>query len=185
MSIHEVLLMPLRSDDAIIQQSHILALQGPGEWDLKYMQHFLQSADMGSLAMTGPDAVTWGSVEKPKSYSPDLVALSPRPREDTFSDWFTEKAVPKLLKCGCARFKKKSHVHGVIGYEDTNIQRVTYWITNILASLIPIASIVVLSSVHSLSGRLATIASFNVLISICLSVFTGAKRSEVFAVTAA
>jgi membrane protein YdbS with pleckstrin-like domain len=80
---------------------------------------------------------------------------------------------------------KASPVHGVIGYEETTVFRVTYWITSIIASLIPIASIAVLYVVHSMSTRLAIIACFNVLISICLCGLTNAKRAEVFAVASA
>ncbi|KAI0617669.1 hypothetical protein TUN199_10331 [Pyrenophora tritici-repentis] len=56
---------------------------------------------------------------------------------------------------------------------------------SILASLIPIASIVVLCFVSSMPARLGTIAGFNVLVSICLMAFAGAKRAEVFAISAA
>lgn len=57
--------------------------------------------------------------------------------------------------------------------------------TSILASVIPIASIAVLYYVQSMPARFAIIAAFNILVSVCLSGFTNAKRSEVFAVTAA
>jgi len=73
----------------------------------------------------------------------------------------------------------------VVGIDDSSIYRVTSWLTSIIASLIPIASIVVLYSVGSMKARLGIIAAFNLLISTCLSTFTNAKRSEVFAVTAA
>jgi hypothetical protein len=76
-------------------------------------------------------------------------------------------------------------VHGVVGYEDTTIYRITYWITSILASLILIISIVVLYLVHSMPARLGTIAGFNILVSICLMALTNAKRAEIFAITAA
>jgi hypothetical protein len=80
---------------------------------------------------------------------------------------------------------KPSPVHGVVGYEETIIYRITYWITSILASLILILSIVVLYLVHSTPARLGTIAAFNILVSVCLMALTNAKRTEVFAITAA
>lgn len=80
---------------------------------------------------------------------------------------------------------KPSPIHGVIGYEDSTIYYITYWITSILASLIPIASIVLLYCVNSMRARLGIIAAFNVLVSICLMGLTNAKRVEVFAITAA
>jgi hypothetical protein len=78
-----------------------------------------------------------------------------------------------------------SPIHGVIGYEATTIFKVTYWMTSIIASLIPILSIAVLYRVHSMPARLAIIAGFNILISVCLCGLTSAKRSEVFAVASA
>lgn len=169
-------------DEALVQQSQILAYPEPGQWDLDDIQKLLYN--MG-LPLKGLDSTVWGTVIAPKDYSPDLITLCPRKKEDPFSDWMAEKAVANLLRCGCSRLMKPSRVHGVIGYEDTRVMKITYWITSILASLIPIASIIVLYCVHSMSARLGVIGAFNLLISVCLSAFTNAKRSEVFAITAA
>lgn len=169
-----------------MQASHILAFPEPDQWDISFIQNFLHTAEMGPLAMTGLDATTWGSISERKAWRPDLVAVCPRPKEDLFSNWVSEKAIVLFRGGGAvARLKNPSRIHGVVGYQDTTVLKITYWTTSILASLIPIASIVVLYSVHSMSARLAIIGAFNVLISICLSGFTNAKRSEVFAVTAA
>lgn len=172
-------------DEALIQQSVIHRFPEPDKWDLNYIQHFLATKDMGPLALIGDDATIWGSTLAPDSHSPDLVALKPRQKEDAFSKWVTENAIISLFRCGCARFKKPSKVHGVVGYEDSNIFKITFWITSVLASLIPIASIVVLYCVHSVEARLGIIAAFNLLLSACLVGFTNARRTDVFAVTAA
>lgn len=76
-------------------------------------------------------------------------------------------------------------MHGIIGYQDAKVLQITYWMTSVIASLIPIGSIIVLYKVHSMAARLGIIAGFNVLVSLCLSIFTDAKRAEVFAITAA
>ncbi|CAN9389878.1 unnamed protein product [Alternaria alternata] len=173
------------TDHALIQQSLILSYSGPGKWDLHHMQDYLQTPEMGPLALTGEDATIWGSMQDRNSYAPDLIALRPRAKKDAFSVWAAENTIFKLLWCGCTRFMKPSPVHGLIGYEDNTIYRITYWITSLLASLIPIASIVVLYCVHSMPARFGIIAAFNVLLSICLMGLAGAKRAEVFAITAA
>lgn len=139
---------------------------------------------MGECALEGPDSTVWGSVNDRKSHKPDLVALRPRVKEDPFSSWAAENTM-NLLKCGCARFVKTSQKHGVITYKDSTIYKITYWITVILAALIPIASIAVLNEVQSMPARLGIIAAFNVLISICLIGFADAKRDQVFAINAA
>ncbi|KAF2186251.1 hypothetical protein K469DRAFT_706921 [Zopfia rhizophila CBS 207.26] len=172
-------------NEALIQASTVANLQEPDKWDLNYMQRFLATKEMGSLALIGDDATTWGSITNPNGFSPDLIALRPRQNEDAFSKWVAENAVVNLFRCGCARFKKASRVHGAVGFEDSTIFRITSWITSIAASLIPIGSIVVLYYVNSMLARLGIIAAFNLLISACLSTCTNAKRAEVFGVTAA
>lgn len=137
------------------------------------------------LPFSGPDSYTWGSCADRESHSADLITLCPRPKEDPFSNFAAEKTIGILFKCGLDRFMKPSAIHGVVGYEDTTVFKITYWITGIVASLIPISSILVLYAVHSIKARLGVIAAFNVLLSVCLIGFTNAKRAEIFAVTAA
>jgi hypothetical protein len=57
--------------------------------------------------------------------------------------------------------------------------------TIILASSLPILSIVLLYYVHSMTTRLGLIGVCNLLVSVCLGAFTKANRAEIFAVTAA
>jgi hypothetical protein len=175
----------LPADDALIQQSVILKLDEPEQWDLHYLQDYLQTKEMGPLALMGRDADVWGSVCDRDSYKPDLVALRPRTERDAFSMWATRKAVGSLFTYLFSRFVKPSPVNGLWGVEDTIVYRATYGITSILASMIPIVSIVVLYYVDSMPARLATIAAFNILVSLCLMLLAGAKRAEIFAVTAA
>lgn len=172
------------TDEALVQQAQILAYPEPDRCDLTYVQNFLHHKEALGLSLRGPDAKVWGSVSEPKKHSPDLITLCPRQKEDPFSGWVVEKAISNLFRCGCARFMKPSKIHGVIGYEDVKVLKITYCLMSILASLIPIASIVVLYTVHSMPARLSIVGAFNVLISICLVAFTNAKRSEVFAITA-
>jgi hypothetical protein len=140
---------------------------------------------MGECALEGPDSTIWGSSDERKSHKPDLVALRPRAREDPVSKWAAETTIFNLFKCGCARYLKRSRKHGSISYTDSTIYRITYWITVILAALIPIASIAVLNEIQAMPMRLGTIAAFNVLLSICLIGFADAKRDQVFAINAA
>jgi hypothetical protein len=165
----------------------ILKFPEPERWDLEHVQSLLEPEvnNTGPLILPGPDGTTWGSVADPKTYSPDLITLCPRQKEDPFSSWVSKAALLNMFRCGCDRFKKKSRKHGVVGYMDTSILKITQWLTSILASLFPIASILVLYRVHSMSAKLGIIAGFNILLSVSLIGFAGAKRSEVFAVTAA
>lgn len=139
---------------------------------------------MGPLALIGKDNDIWGSMQDPESFRHDLVTLKARRQDDAFSKLVSENVV-HLFRCGLARFKAFSKTHGTTGYNDSSVKRITRWVSNVIASLVPILSIVILHSVSSTKARLGIIAGFNFLISACLSAFTNAKRSEVFAVAAA
>lgn len=173
-------------DEAIVRQATILRYPEPGLWDLHHVQNYLQSPEMGNQqGLIGPDATIWGSYERKTQHKPDLVALRPRAKKDPFSVWAAESTIQNLFRCGLTRFMEPSKLHGAVGYEDGTIYRITYGFTSILASLIPIASIVVLYQVQSMSARLGIIAAFNVLVAVCLMGFANAKRPEIFAITAA
>ncbi|KAF1972653.1 hypothetical protein BU23DRAFT_643310 [Bimuria novae-zelandiae CBS 107.79] len=61
----------------------------------------------------------------------------------------------------------------------------TFWITSVAAAMAPVASIFILTWIDDIWGRLGTIAAFNVLVSVLLTLMTEARRTEVFSVTAA
>ena len=157
----------------------------PDKWDRNYVQHFLATADMGPLALIGDDAMTWGSMTNPNGHARDLISLRPRRLDDSFSHWLASSVITSLFRCGCTRFKKPSKTHGVVGIQDSTIIRIASWVTSVLASVIPIVSIAVLYNVNSMKVRIGMVAVFNLVISLCMTVFTDAKRSEIFAVGAA
>lgn len=170
-----------------IQQCQILSYPEPDAYDLKFMQRFLHSPDHMDLALLGPDANIWGSLTARQSYSRDLTSLCPRQKEDPFSSWVATNAVSMLKKRGWNRMLRSSRAYarGIVAYEDARIFQITYWITSVVASLLPISSILILYRVQSTSARLGIVVLFNVLVSLCLNAFTSAKRAEVFAITAA
>ena len=139
---------------------------------------------MGCRVLQGEDAFTWGSAKDPKGFHQDIITLKARKKEDPFTDWVAARAASILLRC-FGRWKMKSRTHGEAVIYDSSVHRATLWMTSIFASLLPIASILVLTNLQTLKAKLGTIAAFNVLISVCLTIFTDAKRIDIFAVTAA
>jgi hypothetical protein len=156
-------------------------MKEPGEHDLKDLQDYL--LEIG-LPLEGDDSDIWGSRADPHAHAPDLVTLRARQQEDIFSTWVVEKAVRRAFLC-CQHRIKPSKVHGMKGYEGQTFLRLTYWITSIIASVLPSAFIIVLYCIKSTWVRLVVLAAFNLLVSVCLTAFTTANRSEVFAITAA
>ncbi|EMD70237.1 hypothetical protein COCSADRAFT_78798 [Bipolaris sorokiniana ND90Pr] len=171
-------------NEALLQISNLSQIPAPQKFDLTDIHHFLHSKAMQSNLLDGIDSVTWGSWDKPEDHAPDLVGVHPRPKADNFSRWITEKSV-NLFACGLDRLTKGTPSLGRKVYYDSEVLKITSWIMCILASLLPIASILVLLNVPSLKGRLWVIAAFNILMSVCLRTFTEAKKSEAFAITAA
>jgi hypothetical protein len=140
---------------------------------------------MGPLALVGGDSDVWGSVLHPYKRCSDLITLRPRDDEDSFSHWVANKAVPVLFRCGIEKLMKPSQVHGMVSLSDSALHRVTFLSTTVVASVLPVASILALYFVSSTPKKLAVIACFNILVAICLSVLTKAKRMDIFAITAA
>ncbi|XP_014562215.1 hypothetical protein COCVIDRAFT_84933 [Bipolaris victoriae FI3] len=171
-------------NEALLQVSYLSQIPAPQKFDLTDLYHFLGSESMGPCWLAGTDHGTWGAWDNPEHHAPDLVGVHPRPRADDFSQWIVEKSV-RLFSCGLGRFTKGTPNLGRKVYYDSDVLKITSWITCILASLLPIASILVLLNVPSLKGRLWVIAAFNILMSVCLRTFTEAKKSEAFAITAA
>jgi hypothetical protein len=154
------------------------------KFDLEDIQLFLDSEDMGPHHLIGRDAQTWGDHDNPKNHPPDLIGVHPRIREDTFSRFVAEKGA-HLFKCGLGRFTKGNRNLGRCVYYDSTVLKLTFILTSAIAALTPIASILVFLRLTSRKSKICTIAAFNVLISMCLTLFTEAKRTDVFAVTAA
>jgi putative flippase GtrA len=73
----------------------------------------------------------------------------------------------------------------LVVYHDGTVLKITYVVIGLLASLAPILSIWVLTKMHTMRARLWTIAGFNVGIALSLQLFTEAKRTDIFSVTAA
>jgi hypothetical protein len=130
------------------------------------------------------DRETWGSPFEPDNHALDLIGIHAREKVDKFPRFISENAI-HLFKCGLGRLTKGDKQLGRKIYYDSTVTKVTLWITSVVASLLPIVSILVLLNVHSLNAKLWTIAAFNVVISACLNIFAEAKRAEVFAVNAA
>jgi hypothetical protein len=69
--------------------------------------------------------------------------------------------------------------------DDKHFKTVAKAIAALLATLFPSVIVVVLYTIQNLKARLAAIAAFSFLLAVTLSVFTTAKPSEIFAITAA
>ena len=74
---------------------------------------------------------------------------------------------------------------GIVRYEESSVIVVTNIIGTVLSSLLPIISIIVLYLVEETLTRLDIMVVFTTLFSATLTIFTAARRVEIFASTAA
>lgn len=169
----------------LIQQLKIVSVNPPGSSDLRYIQRFLLSEDMDNGVLTGQDTGLWGSIDKPKEHAPDLLALLGRHNEDFFSKWVTDSVADKLIELQQRRKSAAAKKPRLDELTDKKMLRWTFMVASVLASALPILSIVILYWVRSIKVRLGLIAVFNIVCSFALACFTSAKRAEVFAVSAA
>jgi hypothetical protein len=81
---------------------------------------------------------------------------------------------------------KKNPLHeNEVTYSDSLILMAASMLATTLAALLIVAPVVVLYEIGSMRARLGLMATFTVLFSLCVASLTGAKRTDVFAATAA
>ncbi|KAF2683005.1 hypothetical protein K458DRAFT_443670 [Lentithecium fluviatile CBS 122367] len=158
--------------NALIQTSLLFQLEALTNFDLHDLQNWLSNDQGGSNCLRGVDSRSWGTANNRDCTSGDLNAV--KLFKYDIAQWF---------KCQCFGRQKKDGKPFI--YYDTTMLKITFWMTSIVASLIPIASIAILLTLEWIRARVGTIAGFNILISVCLTLFTDAKRTDCFAVTAA
>lgn len=162
-------------------------MKRPDPYDIHNIQNLIASEEMRQ-PFGGFDRGTWGgavNAEARKAYSRELVVLRSREDMDTLSRVVGTRAIEWMSICGAERWKKANVRWGLIAVHNSTGFRLTFWFTSGVASIMPVVSIILLIKMESLDGRLGIIAAFNVLILICLTLFTEARRIDVFAVTAA
>ena len=166
------------SDKLLLQQAGLSTLPKPGRYDLRYLQEWLANPRGGKFPLEGPDR-NW-------TYSNDLLALRRRAESDSFSKWFSEKLLPFYHRVfGRYIHKKNSHRENEVSYKDSVILKVASMLATTLAALLIVAPVVILDEINSMKARLGLMSAFTVLFSLCITRLTNAKRTEVFAATAA
>jgi hypothetical protein len=168
-------------DDDLAQQAFLASLQPPKVYDLKFFQSWLCRPKMGNFPLRGPDQNTWTSEN-----SHDLLAIQRRSSRDPFSHWITCSFIPYLHKKFLRRFKKplpEDPESEICLYEDGKVAIVMNVLSTVVASMLPIASIIILYFVVNTLDRLAIAVAFTGLFALCLVLTTRARRVEIFAAT--
>jgi len=175
---------PLSLDEAVIQQKTILAFPDPKWSSLQEVRYFNDIDLNGTIIEAHP---VWGSIKHLGiTGANDLVGLREHAELDSFSKFLEQKVSQWFHRQVVYRFSKSVREQNTLTkYKYKTLLRSTALTTTIMACLLPVLSISVLYSIKSTKARLGAIAGFNILLSVCLDIFTTARRVEIFGVTAA
>lgn len=174
--------LTMHLDTALIQMKDLASMNYPRRHDLEKFRQFMTALGKPIL---GDDLTAWGSNDPSwdiEAAAADLVSIREHPQDDTFSRWVGEKGSNWIHKYFNIKPSKRT---GLRTLYDSPFTKFANAITTIIASVLPSLSITVLYSIKSTWKRIIILAVFNILISVCLTAFTSAKRSEMFAVSAA
>lgn len=158
-----------------------MAFPKPGRVSVRALHTFTEQ-DLGGRILAIKSV--WG--KKPDTTANDLIDLSEDHDIDPFSNFVVEEVIQWLHKHVVTRLSKRIREENPwTEYNDKRWLKCTRSIITIIACVLPVLFISVLCSVRKTKWQLVAIGCFNILTSICLDIFTTAKRVEIFAVTAA
>jgi hypothetical protein len=144
------------------------------------MADWYRREKMGNLPLRGLDRHIWSAE------STNLLAIHHRTSSSPFTRWLSNRLIPFLHRTFLHNYKtplQDDPVSGICKYSERKIERMMEVLVTVLASLMPITSILVLYFVSNTSDRLAIAVAFTGIFALCLAVTTRAKRVEVFAAT--
>ncbi|KAH8745891.1 hypothetical protein F5883DRAFT_586160 [Diaporthe sp. PMI_573] len=169
-------------NDRLLKQAKLSKLDPPTQSNLAFLREWLERPTMGCFPIRGLDMDAWDVKE-------DLVALkSPGPRDLT-TRWVTNTLIPFYHRLLGEKLKDPECPDlgdgNIYNYKDTMLASAVDILTTVIASLLPLLSILILFLVHSDAIKLGVIVASSAMFSFALALMTQARRIEVFAATAA
>ncbi|KUJ15788.1 uncharacterized protein LY89DRAFT_719498 [Mollisia scopiformis] len=162
--------------------------------DVAMLKEWILSPDLGGgILFSGEDLSPWGKSVYDETHNDDLMIVKSRTGEnDTFTR-FLAGPVFHLLERFWRRFKKPETSNteeqvpasNLYHYSDSHIIGTIDVMGTVIASMIPLVSIVILYFIRNLGARLGVVCAFTLLFSTGLALVTKARRIEIFACTAA
>jgi hypothetical protein len=146
------------------------------------MQSNLKDSTMEDFLL-GVDKTVWEDPE----LQHDLVCVNDVHQPDLLTSWGTKVFLGTFHRWVGRRYKSAIGSEGsrLFNYDEKHLEVPAEILSTALASLLPVAAIIVLYLVQNMAKRLAIVALFTVMFSVGLVLMAGAKRSENFAATAA
>jgi hypothetical protein len=177
-------------NEFLLQYKQMCALQNPTRHDLRRLREWLLRPECGDNFLRGIERDILHQDDRldiDQERASDLVTMSREAIEhDFFSRWLSDEVLDKFHSLVGWRLKRPvDDESGIYHYRKLHLRAFSHLIGVILASVIPAASIFTLYFVPHPVDRLVVLLGFSVLFSVCLALFTSARRVEVFSATAA
>lgn len=149
-----------------------MKLSQPNRYNTEHLRKWLTDVDQGDFPLLGRDQYSWDCTT-------DLVSIQQQSSLGPFSDALSYKIVPFIY----ARFGSDRSGDREIG--DSKLAAIVQIIGCVIASLLPLASILALYAIENELKRLFAIVGFTGLFCLAVLVLTHARLIEVFAATSA
>lgn len=171
-------------NDVLQQQQFLSGLSSPSKYDLKYLKDWLERQEYGNNFLRGFDQETY----KSEDLSEDLIAAGHSPDDDPFTKYWLPKITIAWDAMIGKRLKKEEETNqGAVEYNWKWPLRVISFSATLIACMLPVGAVFALQAVPAEpeTTRLGVFAGFTAGFVILMKTFTRAKRSEIFAATAA
>ena len=179
------LLTYLIIDHAILQTSQLYQHSAPPNPQLTALKAWLDDPREGKCFLRGQEVNTWEQENEA-----DLISLADDAcQQDPFTQWVANYPLNLFHRhIGERIFSDKQsgdEEKGFICYSDVKIARFSAGLGTALGSALTMTSIIVLYYINRTVLRLVAISIFMFLFSLLLSIFTRARKIEIFAATCA
>ncbi|KAI0384842.1 hypothetical protein F5Y04DRAFT_277577 [Hypomontagnella monticulosa] len=169
-------------NEALMQVTTISQAQKPRERDINLLREWLRRPDMGGLFLKGIESEIWKEVNGNDFISPANEDI------DGFNSLVTSPIINIYHRLyGHNRNEPRSHeIGGSLNlYYHKYINRFANILVAILSSLLPTVMILVLYFINTILWRIGAVIIFTAVFSATLTIFTNAKKVEVYSATAA
>ncbi|KAI1357465.1 hypothetical protein F5Y08DRAFT_333857 [Xylaria arbuscula] len=170
-------------NQAISLQHRIAKLGPPSAQDFKSLQEWMKDPTMGDIYLLGADSDTWENLD-----ASEFVCFRPNRTDNLVTRFLTNKLVASYHYLVGHHFRRPDGSdmhHNTVYYSYNGVIRLSMLLGTVLASLLPIGSIIILYSIRDVATRLAMIGVFTAMFSFGLGVFTNGRIVEIFSATAA
>ncbi|KAH6677396.1 hypothetical protein B0J14DRAFT_341472 [Halenospora varia] len=170
-------------NEQLTRVSFLTGLGQPKAYDLEFLHKWLERPKMGNFPLRGPDQHSWSA-----EYTHDLLAIARRESSDPFSRWLSDSFIPFFHNILGKKFKNslaEDPESGIGQYSEKHLSAAVNILGTVMASVLPIVSIVVLYFVTSTVVRLGLTIVFTGLFSCALALMTRARRVEIFTASSA